>query len=228
MRKTVIAALAALLLAVPAGAQIIGATGSQPSSGRQSSFIDHGWEFSAAAIVTPGGGSAHSIVGGDVHFGYEREDGLYAGIQLSPEWLQLDYYCSEIDGECSTSNFMMPILFVMKKYYRKAYSIQPYLTAGLGFYMGKKWATYRYWLSGDINRFALNVQGGGGVRYRISPHLSAFMEADLDLIAGRIHFDEEPEYKFKVDRPLFPLLKLGVTLHLNNPPFWQRWWGSRL
>ena len=227
MRKTVIAALAALLLAVPAHAQIIGATGSQPSSGRQASFIDHGWEFSAASIVTPGGFGepAHSIVGGDVHFGYEREDGLYAGIQLSPEWLQLDYYCSEIDDECYTSNFMMPILFVMKKYYRKAYSIQPYLTAGLGFYMGKKEAE---WVYEDINRFALNVQGGGGVRYRISPHLSAFMEADLDLIAGRIHFDALPEYKFKVDRPLFPLLKLGVTLHLNNPPFWQRWWGSRL
>lgn len=227
MRKTVIAALAALLLAVPAGAQIIGATGSQPSSGRQSSFIDHGWEFSAASIVTPGGFGepAHSIVGGDVHFGYEREDGLYAGIQLSPEWLQLDYHCSEIDRECYTSNFMMPILFVMKKYYRKAYSVQPYLTAGLGFYMGKKEAEWVYY---EVNRFALNVQGGGGVRYRISPHLSAFMEADLDLIAGRIHFDVEPEYKFKVDRPLFPLLKLGVTLHLNNPPFWQRWWGSRL
>ena len=126
---------------------------------------------------------------------------------------------------------MMPVLFVMKKYYRKAYSVQPYLTAGLGFYMGKKSARtyyydsyYQHWegCGGDINRFALNVQGGGGVRYRISPHLSAFMEADLDLIAGRIHFDEVPEYKFKVERPLFRLLKLGVTLHLNNPPFWQR------
>ena len=231
MKKSFSIVLAAIVFGFAANAQMVGSTNtaSVRTSG-SSSYLDHGWETSLVFMGTPLGYAKHGILGGDIHFGYEWVDGLYIGGQVSMEWLYLQYQSIDKTPEgyyyhSYTSDFSVPVFGVVRKYFQKAYRVQPYLNGGLGILRDKTYLGYIYdTYNGSLSRTCLFLQAGGGIRARMSPHFSAFLETDMDVISGgrlyaRTSFGTmrlKPVYKAT------PVLKLGITYHLDNPPFWRR------
>ena len=229
MRKLSTIVLTALVLGFAASfsesAQMVGSTntGSRGTRTGSGSYIDHGWETSMAVIVTPFTAGKHWELGGDIQIGYELPNGLYFGGQVTMEWLYLYYMSHEFNDHGNyesfwASDFSVPVYGVVRKYFNKAYRFQPYLNGGLGF-LADRTVYYE-----PYPRFAINLQAGGGIRARVLPHFSAFLEADMNVMTlGGVRIETKsfdglisPRYRFA------PVIKLGITYHLDNPPFWQR------